>query len=195
LVGMVVRQQRLRLRAENELLIQQSQSYLFQKALGELELKSIHSEKEILESKLVSKRKEIEEMAINIAEQRTFLNAISSKIKLIFSVNDPAATHYQLAELQAMVKQRITFTEESRELNERIGLLQSDFLNRLSERFPGLSARERRLATLIRIGLSNKEIGSLLSISSKGVEIGRYRLKRKMNVSKEITLQEFIHQI
>ena len=54
---------------------------------------------------------------------------------------------------------------------------------------------ERKLALLLRVGFSSKEIAPLLNISTKSVEIARYRLRKKFDLKKEINLTEFIKTI
>ena len=70
-----------------------------------------------------------------------------------------------------------------------------DFNMKLKTSFPNLTDLEKRLAVLIRLNLSNKEIASLLNISAKSVEIARYRLKKKLMLDKNSNLKNFINNI
>jgi len=42
------------------------------------------------------------------------------------------------------------------------------------------------------MNLSSKEIAQLLNISVRGVEISRYRLRKKLNLDRNRNLQDFI---
>jgi len=42
------------------------------------------------------------------------------------------------------------------------------------------------------MNLSTKEIAPLMGISVRGVEIGRYRLRKKLNLASETNLNEFM---
>jgi DNA-binding CsgD family transcriptional regulator len=42
------------------------------------------------------------------------------------------------------------------------------------------------------MNLSSKDIAPLLSISVRGVEIGRYRLRKKLNLKTEENLAQFL---
>jgi len=68
----------------------------------------------------------------------------------------------------------------------------SNFLMRLSEKYQGITGSEKRLAAMVRLNLSSKEIASILNISVKSVEMNRYRLRKKMKVPSGIALNEFI---
>lgn len=58
----------------------------------------------------------------------------------------------------------------------------SDFFAELKERHPLISPNELKLCDYLRINLSIKEIARLLSISVRGVDISRYRLRKKVDV-------------
>ena len=66
-----------------------------------------------------------------------------------------------------------------------------DFLHKVKEAYPDLSARELRLCSYLRLNVSSKEIAEYLGISVRGVESLRYRIRKKLNLSKEQDLVEF----
>jgi DNA-binding CsgD family transcriptional regulator len=68
----------------------------------------------------------------------------------------------------------------------------TDFLVVLKNRYPDLTASELRLCAYLRMNLSNKEIAQLINISVRGVEIARYRLRKKLGLAKETNLFEFL---
>lgn len=68
----------------------------------------------------------------------------------------------------------------------------TDFLVVLKNRYPNLTASELKLCAYLRMNLSSKEIAQLLNISVRGVEIGRYRLRKKLGLPKETNLFEFL---
>jgi DNA-binding CsgD family transcriptional regulator len=68
----------------------------------------------------------------------------------------------------------------------------SDFLISLKDKFPTLSGNELKLCTYLRMNLSSKEIAQLMNISVRGVEIGRYRLRKKLQIPTEVNLFEFL---
>jgi DNA-binding CsgD family transcriptional regulator len=68
----------------------------------------------------------------------------------------------------------------------------SDFLKNIKLSYPNLSPHELKLCAYLRMNLSSKEIAQLESISVRGVEIGRYRLRKKLKISTEINLFDFL---
>ncbi|HKK78982.1 MAG TPA: triple tyrosine motif-containing protein, partial [Phaeodactylibacter sp.] len=67
-----------------------------------------------------------------------------------------------------------------------------DFFQSLLIKHPALTQNDLRLCSLIRINLSTKEIAFLLNISTRAVEQGRYRLKKRLELSKEEDLNKYI---
>ncbi len=67
-----------------------------------------------------------------------------------------------------------------------------DFLNQLNQENQKLSPAEQRLACLLRMNLSSKEIATMLSISDEGVKKARYRLRKKLGLNSEVNLQKHL---
>jgi DNA-binding CsgD family transcriptional regulator len=89
----------------------------------------------------------------------------------------------------------MSFTDEIEQIYQQAEDVNDEFPSRLSDLLPNLSAQERKLALLLRVGFSSKEIAPLLNISTKSVEIARYRLRKKFDLKKEINLTQFIKTI
>jgi ligand-binding sensor domain-containing protein/DNA-binding CsgD family transcriptional regulator len=67
-----------------------------------------------------------------------------------------------------------------------------DFLQRVRDQFPQLTPNDHKLCAYLRMNLSTKEIATVLNISVRGVEISRYRLRKKLDLESEDNLTEFI---
>jgi len=186
------RQQKLRLKAEKDILVQQNQLFLSEKAMNELEMKTFTVENEALNLKLQSKRKEFMDIALNISEQISFLEKISSGINEAIKTSDNEERTQRLNKLSMIIKQKMSFPQEKKEIYLQIEEIHKDFHLKLKTSFPDLTNLEKRLAGLLRLNLSTKEISTLLNISPKSVEVARYRLKKKMNLDKDKTLNNFI---
>lgn len=67
-----------------------------------------------------------------------------------------------------------------------------DFLKRIKQAHPTLTPNDLRLCAYLRLNLSSKEVAPLFNISVRSVEIKRYRLRKKMDLSHEQGLVEYI---
>jgi DNA-binding CsgD family transcriptional regulator len=70
-----------------------------------------------------------------------------------------------------------------------------EFFKRLKGKYPEISPREMRLCAYIRMDLTSKEIAVLLNITDRGVEISRYRLRKKLELPRETNLSTFLSNI
>ncbi|MBN1144291.1 MAG: inorganic phosphate transporter [Bacteroidales bacterium] len=194
-VYLIFRQQKARLKMEKDLLIQQNQLYHSQKAMYEMEMRTISVENEALNTKLNVKRKEFMDIALNINEQRLFLEKLSATVNDINNTTDGAKRSEMLNDMALYIKQRMSFSRETKEFYMRVEDIHKDFHLKLKSSYPNLTEFEKRLAGLLRLNLSTKEMAALLNISPKSVEVARYRLKKKLQLSKDQALHDFISNL
>ncbi len=71
-------------------------------------------------------------------------------------------------------------------------LTQQGFYKRLIEKHPDLTPNDLRLCSYLLMNFTTKEIARLLNISERGVEVSRYRLRRKMNLLHDVNLTEYL---
>ncbi|MDO4159175.1 MAG: tetratricopeptide repeat protein [Prevotellaceae bacterium] len=69
------------------------------------------------------------------------------------------------------------------------------FIRTLKSVYPNLTANDIRLCAYLYLGLSTKEIASLTYREIRSIETSRLRLRKKLNVPQNITLQDFLNSI
>jgi ligand-binding sensor domain-containing protein/DNA-binding CsgD family transcriptional regulator len=77
-------------------------------------------------------------------------------------------------------------------LKENLDILQNDFLKRLAEDYPRLTQKDLKICSLIVTGKTNKEIAKIINISVHSVEMSRYRIRKKLNLKRPESLNEFL---
>ena len=70
-----------------------------------------------------------------------------------------------------------------------------DFLKMLKEKHPKLTSGDLKLCTYLRLNLTSKDIAPLLNISVRSVELNRYRLRKKLKISTDINLFDYLMQV
>lgn len=68
----------------------------------------------------------------------------------------------------------------------------ADYFRTMKERFPGLTTSDLRLSACLKMNLCTKEIAALMNLSIRAVENGRYRLRKKLGLTSEQNLNEFL---
>lgn len=73
--------------------------------------------------------------------------------------------------------------------------LHAQFFDKLREKHPDLSSNEIKLSAYLKLNLSSKEIAALMHVAITSVEQGRYRLRKKINLNKDVNLVNYIQDI
>jgi tetratricopeptide (TPR) repeat protein/DNA-binding CsgD family transcriptional regulator len=78
---------------------------------------------------------------------------------------------------------------------QRFEVLYPLFLPRLRERVPAITRREELLSMLIVLKQDNKEIAELMAIAPRSVLMLRHRLRQKIGISTDNSLENYIEEI
>jgi DNA-binding CsgD family transcriptional regulator/ligand-binding sensor domain-containing protein len=167
----------------------------------EMENKIMKLENEKLESDLTTQRtqvelknKELASQAININRKNEILNYIKKELdKVNKKVNFDA--QFQLNLLNRKIKEDLNLEADWEYFKQYFDEVQGDFIKRLKDQYPELSPSDLKLCAYLRMNLSTKEIAPFLKISPRGVEIHRYRLRKKLGLSRDENLVNFLLNI
>ena len=75
---------------------------------------------------------------------------------------------------------------------ENISKISTDFYERLLEQHPGLTKKDLELCSLIRLGLSSKEIASIRNTRENTVNVSKTRLRHKMDIDSGERLMNYL---
>jgi DNA-binding CsgD family transcriptional regulator len=163
------------------------------RAKRELELEKKDRElalarKKEIEMELEFKKKELTQLALHISNQNEFLESFRDNLK-------DASDEQQLKTLERELESKITLDKQREAFDMNIDLIHEDFFRKLKDKFPTLTENEKKLCAMLRLNLSSKEIASILNISVKSVEMNRYRLRKKLQLSGEEDLVSFLSTV
>ncbi len=158
----------------------------------EQEMKNYREEQESLDKELKYKQNEMANMAMNIIRKYEIVNQIKEDINKIKKGIEDDKTRQALNKVILKINQNMLLDRDRESFQMHLEEHNSNFMHRLLEAYPGITENEKRLATLLRMNLSSKEIASVLNISPKSVEMNRYRLRKKMQIPPKENLTQFI---
>lgn len=168
-------------------------NYQSQEKLLKNELVKANEDNAKLEREIDFKQKEQMNIALNIINKNKLLEKLKTRIDKISGKQK--IDKDDLIKLKKLIIENLSLDKDRERLNNYINELNRDFYFRLTSRFPNLSKNEQRLCSLIRLNLSSKEIASILNISTKSVEVNRYRLRKKMHLKRKDNLAELINRL
>ena len=159
--------------------------------------------KEIIELKnqrlqydLRHKSQELANSTMNLIRKNEILLDISQKLdKVISNVNQKAEVNNILKEISKMqidIKHNIEHDNNWKKFAENFDLVYENYLKRLSEKFPQLTVSDKKLCAYLKMDLTSKDIAPLLNMSYRSVEMSRYRLRKKMNLDRDVNLADFL---
>ena len=132
---------------------------------------------------------------MGLIQKNKFLGKLKSEMKTLQSNTHDSSLKSKIS----LIINRIDKEFDSQKQNELFETyfdeVHEDFFKRLSEAYPSLTPREMKLCAYIKMNISSKEIATLLNISLRGVEISRYRLRKKLNIDRTENLTAFISKI
>lgn len=160
----------------------------------DLEIASLKSES--LELEIKNKSNELSASTLNLLRKNEILQELSERLsKLDASIadgTDPAKIRQQIARLRQLIRENISHDDDFKTFTRNFDLVYDNYLKRLCEKYPRLSVADQRLCAYIKMGLSSKDIAPLLNITYRSVEMCRYRLRKKMEIPADVTLQDFL---
>lgn len=173
-----------RLYLEKESKIRQEQFDL------EKEIEILQNEK--LKVKILAKDKELVTNSLQIAKKNKILNGIIQKLKDINVDALDESTKFQLSKLNKSIVKEVNADHSWKDLEKHIKNVHYDFLKRLKELCPTISPRELDLSTYLLMNMSTKEIAEIMNISNGGVELARYRLRKKLGLNNKENLTSYL---
>ena len=169
--------------------------YKVQQELVESELKNQNLESQRLKKELEFKQKDLTNFALDISRKNEFSNKILEHLKLINKSQDFEFRRKKVRELVLMASNHLKINDDIREFQMNVEQVNQDFFNTLEQRFPELTTNEKQLCGLIRLNLTTKDIASIKNISPKSVEMGRYRLRKKLSLNPKEEISVFLNKL
>ena len=155
----------------------------------------IKIKQEQLQTELDSKSRELANSALNIVYKNELLQKLRTEIQELKDSNGKNLSHDQLKRIQKVIDEGMTDERDWNFLENSFNEAHENFFKKLKADHPELVPNDLKLCAYLRMNMSSKEIASLLNISLRGVEIRRYRLRKKFNLLHNDNLTEFLIQL
>ncbi|MDI9312745.1 MAG: triple tyrosine motif-containing protein, partial [Limnohabitans sp.] len=161
-----------------------------------------HSEKELirltnqnLETEIKHKTNELASVTMNLVQKKEFILKLKAELQQLQKNTKIGEDNIELKKLLKVLAEEEKLNDEWEHFSQHFNSVHGNFLTLLKNKFPSLKPHELRLCAYLRMNLSSKEIAPLMSISVRGVEISRYRLRKKINLSTEANLVQYLLDI
>jgi DNA-binding NarL/FixJ family response regulator len=129
---------------------------------------------------------------MNLVVKNEFMETIKEELKEVRRKGKSTETKQSLEKIVKEIDSTLRLQEDWAQFEFHFDQVHGDFLNRLREQFLDLTPNEQKLCAFLRLNLNTKEIANLMGISLRGVEIARYRLRKKLGIDQGQNLSKFI---
>lgn len=186
--------------AKANLKSEKQQQELFRKKEEKLQREALEAEKKVIKMRndklregIKQKDKELANATMQTIHKNEILITLREELKKIgVSLSPENKQKFDVASIIRKINREIDNEKQWTVFETHFESVHEEFLSRIKETFPNLTPRELKLCAYLRMNISSKEISVLMNISTRGVEISRYRLRKKLNLNREINLSDFI---
>lgn len=181
LAGILVLWQVMRIRRERHL-------RQVEKERNELQQQNLRQE-------LEHNRNELMAYTQTLLEKNRLLEELRENLQGIDLTVDQLKEKTRLEKISELTQARIITEEDWMQFKKLFDKVFPGFFNKLKENYPGITTAETRLAALIRLNLSGKEIATMTGVSAESVKKTRQRIRKKMELQQEDDLEQLIHSL
>ncbi|MCX2572961.1 ligand-binding sensor domain-containing protein [Pedobacter sandarakinus] len=176
-----------RLQAEqDEILRQETEA-------NEKQIIKLQTEK--LQAELASKNRELANSAMTLVYKNELLQKLSDEITKLKDENGKKLSEDQTRKIQKVINDGMNDERDWHLFENSFNEAHESFFKKLKAQHPDLVPNDLKLCAYLRMNMSSKEMSSLLNISLRGVEIRRYRLRKKLEVPHDKNLTEFLMEL
>lgn len=152
-------------------------------------LKIQEYEKHILEIQVQTKASEVAGKSLSIARQTEMIENIQNILDTEKNINAIKSQIGKVIKINSLNK------NEWKSFENNLYKSNEDFVKLLTGNYKNLSSKDIKLCIYLKMNLSSKEIAPLMNISYRGVEIHRYRLRKKLELDQQINLNLFMNNL
>ncbi|ANQ51533.2 tetratricopeptide repeat protein [Flammeovirga sp. MY04] len=182
----------LRLKLQHEkVLVQQMRSEM---ELTQSEQETIKLKNEKLQNDISFRDRELTTNIMHLMQKYELINGVSEELMKLYDVVNNDAKKV----LRSIVfnLQSNNQTDVWKELEIRFEQVNQEFYDKLNEHYPKLSSNEKKLCAYLYLNLSTKDISSITHQSTKSIEVARFRLRKKLNLTNtETDYQTFFREM
>ena len=160
-----------------------------------IELKEIERKQSIsnlenkqLQKDIENKNRELAVSTMSMIKKNQFLNKIKNDLK-------KTGDSQHILRVIKTIDKNLNNEDDWRFFEEAFNNADREFLKKIKRIHNKLTKNDLKLCAYLRLNLSSKDIAPLLNISLRSVEIKRYRLRKKMKLSHNEGLTEYVLSI
>jgi ligand-binding sensor domain-containing protein/DNA-binding CsgD family transcriptional regulator len=171
---------------------QKQLAYLHQLEMAKSEQEIAHLQNEKLDAEIKHKNAELANAAMTLVQKKEFILKLKKELQQLQKSIKIGEDNTELKKLLKLLAEEEKLDQEWDNFSLHFNNVHGNFLTILKKNHPALNPHDLRLCAYLLMNLTSKEIAPLLGISLRGVEISRYRLRKKLSLSTETNLVDYL---
>lgn len=174
---------------------QEQLQYLHQLEINKAENELVALRNEKLQAEVDFKNSELATNAMHLVQKGELLTKLKTELNQLMKAVDNEKAVTEIRKMVKVLGEDDKMDKDWEHFSHHFDKVHSDFVVVLKEKYPSITPNELKLSAYLRMNLSTKEIAQLMNISVRGVEISRYRLRKKLGISSEVNLFDFLMSV
>jgi len=159
--------------------------FLSRKVYLDKQMIIVNQNEKIAKSELEHKKRELAAISTNIVQENEQISNILKDLKYYSSLLKSEKDRNSFSPLIKSI-QRILSEKRKEDLySDQFNAAYPGYLEYLTRTYLELTTSDLKLCTFLRMNLNTKEIAEIMGLSVRSIESRRYRLRKKLNLSKD----------
>jgi DNA-binding CsgD family transcriptional regulator len=186
--------QKLKIRNEQALNEQQQRIHEAEKELMASDLRVKKMEEDTLKQELDIRSKELSSHILHLVQKNEVMEEIRTGLQEIIK-DDRRDQKKQLRQLLNKIQVSVAQEDYWNEFRLIFDKVHASFFASLNRHSPDLTPAEVRLLALVKMNLGSADMSRLLGVTPDSLRVMRYRVKKKLRLGADDSLQQFIEQL
>ena len=177
----------------------QERQILFEKETSVKKKEFTELKNQQLQYELRHKSQELANSTMNLIRKNEIMMEIMDHITKVSEDikknGDINAILSRFSKMEQNIIQNIENDDNLKKFEENFDLIYENYLKRLGEMYPELNVSDKKICAYLKMDLSSKDIAPLLNMSIRSVETNRYRLRKKLQLERDVNLSDFLQRL
>ena len=150
-------------------------------------------EKQLAANELNNKQDELIKLSAHIVSKNDLLSSIEKDLEYYTSLIESKSDKRVIEPLKKIIHNKIDDSSDWEQFQNQFSAAYPKFVESLSSNYPDLRTADIKLCCYLKMSMNTKEVAKVTGLSVRAVENKRYRLRKKLDLGPDTSLDSFIH--
>lgn len=157
----------------------------------DIEFKNKEMEEHQLKMEIEVKSKELSTHVLHVIQKNQLLEGLKKDLEQLIK-DDKRDQKKQMKQVIQQINQNFNNDAYWNDFSNTFEQIHTSFFENLNIRYPGLTATDLKLVSLLKMNMDSNDMTTMLGISPDSLRVARYRLRKKLNLNQGENLTAFL---